>query len=93
MIDRFGPPPPLAEALLRMARLRIAAHRWGIQSMHLENRYVVSHYTDARLIRQLAAENQGRLRVVDGRSAYLPLDEGVVEPEEILAAVESLLSA
>ena len=58
LLDRFGPPPPAAEQLLRLASLRIAAHRWGIEAMHLENRYVVSHYTDERLIRQLAAQSR-----------------------------------
>ena len=72
--------------------LRIAAHRWGIQSIHLEDRYAVSRYTDQPLIRQLAAQSKGRLRVVDDRSAYLPLAEGVGDPEQILAAIESLLS-
>jgi transcription-repair coupling factor (superfamily II helicase) len=91
LLDRFGPPPPAAEQLLRLASLRIAAHRWGIQAIHIEDRYVVSHYTDERLIRQLAAQSKGRLRVVDDRSAYLPLADEVVEPDQILAAIESLL--
>ena len=60
----FRPAAAAGPALLRLAELRIAAHRWGIVAIHIEDRYAVSHYTDARLIRQLAAQNQGRLRVV-----------------------------
>ncbi len=93
LVDRFGPPPPLVEHLLWLAEMRIAAHRWGIQSIHIEDRYVVFRYTDERLIRQLAAQSEGRLRVVDDHSAYLPLAEGVVEAEQILAAIEALLES
>jgi transcription-repair coupling factor (superfamily II helicase) len=91
LLDRFGPPPPTVERMFRLARLRIAAHRWRIGAIHLENRYVVFGYTSERLVRQLAAASGGRLRVVDKESAYLPLREGVAQPDEILEEIESLL--
>lgn len=91
MLDRFGPPPPLVKHLLFMAEIRIAAHRWGIVSIHIEAPYVVFQYSSPKVIQQLAAASRGRLRVVDARSAYLPLDKGVMQPETILAEVKSLL--
>jgi len=91
--DRFGPPPPAMELLLAMAELRIAAHRWGIDSIRLENRYVVFGYTAARLIRQLSKSSGDRLRVVDERAAYLPLKEGVAQPQQIFGRVKSLLQS
>ena len=39
LIDRFGQPLPLVEQLLAVAELRIAAHQWSVQSIHLENQY------------------------------------------------------
>ena len=57
----------------------------------VEDQYVVFSYGSAQRIRQLAASSGGRLRVVDGRSAYLPLQKEVAQPEEILHAVKSLL--
>src|SRR5690606_3842382 len=36
LLDRFGPLPAAAERLLRLAELRIAAHRWRIHSVRLE---------------------------------------------------------
>jgi transcription-repair coupling factor (superfamily II helicase) len=91
LVDRFGPPPPLVQHLLLMAEIRIAAHRWRIASIHIEDCYVVFQYSSAREIQQLATLSRGRLRVVDTRSAYLPLDKGVTQPEIILAEVKSLL--
>ena len=72
--DRFGKPPPLVEHLLWMAELRVAAHRWRIESMYVESPYVVFRYRSGRLIRELAAQSGGRLRIVDNQSAYLPLE-------------------
>ena len=48
-------------------------------------------YSSARQIQQLAAASGGRLRVVDAKSAYLPLDKEVARPESVLADVKSLL--
>lgn len=91
LLDRFGSPPPLVENLLEFAEIRIAAHHWQIASIHLENQYAVFVYSSARHIQQLAALSGGRLRVVDGRSAYLPLEKEVARPELLLREVKSLL--
>ena len=91
LLDRFGPPPPLMEHLLWLAELRIAAHRWQIESIHLEDAYVVFRYASGRRIRELAAGSGGRLRVVDSRSAYLPLSGLNRSPESIRQQVKSLL--
>ena len=47
--------------MLLLARLRIAAHRWGINAIRMENQYLVLS-TVQRLIRQLAAAGGRRLR-------------------------------
>jgi transcription-repair coupling factor (superfamily II helicase) len=89
--DRFGPPPGPLRHLLELAEVRIAAHRWGITSVHLEDLFAVFQYISAAKIKQLAAASRGRLRVVDGRSAYLPLPQEVMTPEIIFREVKSLL--
>ena len=91
LLDRFGPPPPLMEHLLWLAELRIAAYRWQIVSIHLEDAYVVFRYTSGQRIRDLASASRGRLRVVDSRSAYLPLQGADRSPEAIRQQVKSLL--
>ena len=89
--DRFGAPPVPLQHLLELAEVRIAAHRWGITSIHLEDLFAVFQYVSAAKIRQLAAASKGRLRVVDGRSAYLPLPQEVMTPKIIFHEVKSLL--
>jgi transcription-repair coupling factor (superfamily II helicase) len=91
MVDRFGPPPAPVERLLWLAETRMAAHHWQIDSIHLEDHYVVFGYTSAGQIRQLAAKIPGRLRVVDGRSAYLPLGQEVTQSNAILREIKSVL--
>jgi transcription-repair coupling factor (superfamily II helicase) len=91
LADRFGAPPPMVEHLLTLAEIRIAAHRWQITTIHLENDFAVFRYASAGRIRELAATNGGKLRIVDGKSAYLPLEKGVAHQKSVLAQVKSLL--
>ena len=93
LLDRFGPPPAPVQHLLELAQIRIAAHRWRITSIHLEDRYAVMTYASGQVIRQLAAAAGGRLRVVDAKSAYLPLQEEVASPESVLRQLKSLLQS
>jgi transcription-repair coupling factor (superfamily II helicase) len=89
--DRFGPPPENVGRLVSLSRLRIAAHRWGINAIRLEDNYVVFHYTSAVLAKELAAGSGGALRVVDARSAYLPLGGKVPAADEVILRIKSLL--
>ena len=91
LTDRFGPIPPVVQRLLTLNGVRIDAQRWLIESIRLEGEYVVFGYASAALIRQLAGQSGGRLRVVDAKSAYLPLSQGVIEPDQVLAEVKLLL--
>ena len=89
--DRFGPPPEPVVHLLAITHLRVLAHQWGIDSIHREDNYVVFTYTSRRSIEMLAAVNRGKLRVVDNRSAYLPLDEDVFEAGMLIDTLKTLL--
>ncbi|HBO44287.1 MAG TPA: hypothetical protein DD670_10220 [Planctomycetaceae bacterium] len=89
--DRFGPPPAPLEEMLALAELRIAAHQWGIRSIHLEDGYAVFRYGNPERIKELAAQSGRRLRVVDAQSAYLPLANESRDPAMVREAVKSLL--
>lgn len=91
LVDRFGSPPAEVERLLELAELRIWAHRWQIHSIHLENEYAVFQYSHRKRIEQLAASVRGKLRVVDDKSAYLPLGKEVIAIEEKLSQIKSVL--
>ena len=91
LIDRFGPLPELVERLLLLAELRIAAHRWRIRSVRVEDNYIVLSYASAAMIRRLAEHNGRNLRIVDNCTAYLPLPQRNASPEMIVRTVKSLL--
>ncbi len=89
--DRFGPPPEVVLRLLRIARIRLLSARWQIHMVYLEDGFVVFRYSVKPQIDRLARESQGRLRVVDGRSAYLPLPKQASHGDAIIDCIESLL--
>jgi transcription-repair coupling factor (superfamily II helicase) len=93
MLDRFGPLPEVVERLLRVMLLRLLAARWQIESVHLEDRYLVFAYTSRPQIDRLARASRGAVRVVDARSAYLTLGKELKSPDEILSRVEAVLRA
>ena len=91
LVDRFGPSPVEVERLLTMAELRLWSHAWGIDDIHLEDAYAVLRYSQRSMVEKLAARAKGQLRIVDDRSAYLPLGKQLPPADEILKAVKSLL--
>jgi transcription-repair coupling factor (superfamily II helicase) len=91
LVDRFGPPPREVERLLGLAELRLLALGWMIGSIHLEDGYAVFGYQSRPRIEQLAKRRGGKLRVVDDRSAYLPLAKGLTNPDSIFAVIKALL--
>ncbi|MES1213224.1 MAG: transcription-repair coupling factor [Singulisphaera sp.] len=91
--DRFGPPPDQMQRLLSLVEARILAQRWAIESIHKEEGFIVLRYRNANLIEQLARKPKSRLRVVDGRSAYLPIRKDLTDPDSLLAVTKALLRA
>ncbi|MEM8943881.1 MAG: transcription-repair coupling factor [Planctomycetota bacterium] len=91
LADRFGPVPAAVDQLIEQQRLRIWAHRWGISSVHQEDKYAVLGYCDRQKVAELVSRSGNRLRIADAYSAYLPLSKQLSEADEILDAVKSLL--
>jgi transcription-repair coupling factor (superfamily II helicase) len=91
LIDRFGARPPEVERMLSRSELRLRAHHWQISSIHLEDDFAVLGYTDRRRMEQLAKLRPGRLRIVDDRSVYVPLDKEVKESDQLVDTLKMLL--
>ncbi|HET6883078.1 MAG TPA: transcription-repair coupling factor, partial [Pirellulales bacterium] len=91
--DRFGPPPKTAERLLTRAELAILAQAWQIDSMHLEDDYVVFTYKDRPRIEKLSKLRAGRLRIVDRRSVYLPMGKRDLSADELYELVKAVLQS
>jgi len=95
LADRFGPAPAEARRLLDYARLRVAAASFGIDTVGREAGMVLLRHHDRRAMERLKAAGPPTartLRIVDDRTAYLPLDPRLFEdPERLLQALRTVL--
>ncbi len=91
LTDRFGALPASVSRLVELARLRIWAHQWGIDSIRREDNYLVFGYASRVKIRQLAELSRGALRIADEHSAYLPLPNPRASATELVETARSLL--
>ena len=89
--DRFGAPPEPARRMMDLVSLKVDAAVWQIESIFLEDRFLVFRYTDRARITQLAKLTHGRLRVVDAQCAYLEMDYGLADADRIYAQLRSVL--
>jgi len=91
LVDRFGPLPDPVQRLLVLAKMRIWAHRCQIESIHVEDGYVVLRARPPAGIGPLVASSGTGLRQVDDQTAYLPVGNEVARSQRVWAAVESVL--
>ncbi len=89
--DRFGAIPTQAERLLAIAELRLDAAIWQVEAIFVEDRFLVFRYTNRSRIEHLARTCGANLRVVDDKSAYIPIAKGVTGPSDILGLAKSVL--
>ncbi len=92
LLDRFGPLPTPAEHLLAEAELRILAERWQLGRIHLEEEYAVLTYRSPRRIESLAKAHPSRVRLVDEKTAYVPLEEKNPRASRVSTVLRELLT-
>ena len=71
--DRFGRLVPPVVRMLHVASLRLKAASYQVTSIGSEEGFLVLRYSNGQRIKQLAEHHKGRLRIVDGESAYFPV--------------------
>jgi transcription-repair coupling factor (superfamily II helicase) len=77
MVDRFGPPPPLARNLLYIVTLRTLAKQGGVQSISAEDGAAVVRLAEGRVLPRESLESTAPRGVRVGRSALtVELGEG-----------------
>ena len=86
--DRYGPPPPTVEWLLRTTEIRLLCVRWQISSVHRDGRDLIFTYRSSDLAKRLAVLSRGRLKVVDEKTIYLRLK---IEDDATLEGLYQLL--
>ncbi|MBM4011102.1 MAG: transcription-repair coupling factor [Planctomycetes bacterium] len=96
LADRFGPLPDEARRLLEFTRLKTLAVGLGIDSITRHpGMVVIGHHDRAALdgVRQAAAARGGTVRIVDQRTAVMPVHESTAaDPDRLVAAIRTLLS-
>lgn len=91
LIDRFGPLPPPAQNLITEAHLRILAEAWQIGRIHVEDEYIVLTYRSAKKIESLARRHPGLVRVVDEKTAYVPMEDKWPKGDVVAAVLKTML--
>jgi len=89
--DRFGTLPTPGQNLMAEARLRILAERWMLERVHVEDEYVVLTYRNPKRIQALSKLHPGRVRIVDEKTAYVPLDERRPHGSVVATVLDPLL--
>ncbi|MCA9023474.1 MAG: hypothetical protein KDA74_25170, partial [Planctomycetaceae bacterium] len=82
-----------ARQLLILKELQILSQRWQVDSIRLENNFAVLGYRDKNHILALSKSNQGRIpvRIVDQKSAYIPLPNSTENVEEVMQELKTVL--
>jgi hypothetical protein len=86
---------------LRQAEVRLLAARWQVVSVHLERppeggfgpSDLVLTYRSPKRMEKLSNQSGGRLRVVDGETAYLRLAPSETEAAALYDLLKNLLGA
>ena len=93
--DRFGPLPDEARRLLDFAKLRCRAIDLGIDSITRHpGMIMIGHHDRQRIdaLRQAAAKKGRVVRVVDQKTAVVPLHAATLaDPNKLLASIRSLV--
>ncbi len=89
--DRFGPVPDVTERLLELKRLQVYAQFWQIDEIRLEERFAVFGYRNESKVKALADQVGSDLRIVDGKSAYLLLQERDKTDDALIQLLQDIL--
>ena len=78
---------------MELIELRMDAALWFISAIFREDKFLVLQYRDRSRIEQLSRQHKGQLRIVDDKSAYLPLPSQNLTPDQMFALVKSIVAA
>ena len=91
LIDRFGRLPQSVQQLLELAEIRLEATIWQITAISLDDRFLRLLYMDRQRIEQLSRKTNGEVRIVDHKSAYMTIPQGVSSDQSMISFVKSVL--
>lgn len=96
LADRFGPLPEEALRLVEFARIRVAASRHGIDAISRHPGMIVIGHHDRKAIERLqasAAKRGTTVRVVDQKTAVIPLADAILaDPDSLIAGLKAFFA-
>ena len=93
MKDRFGPVPQPAKRLMQLAKLKLEAAIWQIESIFIQDKFLGFKFANRSRFETLANQKKGILRIVDDHTAFVTLKSTKISPPKMLALVKSILQA
>ncbi len=92
--DAYGKPPELAQLVIELAELRIAATARSVESLKLDGADVILRTAEPRKLSEHLRHAQGRVSVIDDRTVYYrPPANYLQEPRTLLTVLRKLLRA
>ena len=88
--DLFGKIPPQATLTLELARVRLLAAKWNLQSIVAHGPDVIFTFPDGATATDLFARWPGTVRIPDPRTVHLRLEKQYFEPATLLALLRKL---
>jgi transcription-repair coupling factor (superfamily II helicase) len=88
--DLFGPPPNPIKLTLELARVRLLADKWNIQSIVVQKPDVIFTFPEGANSTDLFARYPGTVRIPDPRTVHLRLEKNYFEPPTLLAMLRKL---
>jgi len=91
MTDAYGKPPALAQVLIDLTEVRIAASHLDIESLKLEGPDVIFKTTQPQTLDRVMKGAPGRVSLIDESTVYFRPPENYLEPETLMAVLRKLL--
>ena len=88
--DLFGPAPKQVKLTLELARVRLLAAKWALQSIVVQGPDVIFTFPDGANSTDLFARYPGTVRIPDPRTVHLRLEKNYFEPPTLLALLRKL---
>ncbi len=89
--DRYGPSPAEVAKLLDVTEIRIAATKWGIKSIFVQDNDVIFTFEDDKCVNDIFARAPGKISIPDPKTVYMRLEDRYFEQSTFLAVLRRLL--
>jgi transcription-repair coupling factor (superfamily II helicase) len=91
MIDAYGEPPAMTQALIDLTEIRLAAGLRGVESIKLEGPDLIFRTRQPQKLDPVFTGAPGRATMIDERTVYYRPPPAYLEPPTLVAVLRKLL--